>query len=58
MRFSPFVDTGKLLTGKSLSQGYLRAFKRRKRENHDLVDPHYVAVSKLTFDLIATAEAL
>ena len=58
--YEDFVDRGKLLTSKSLSQGYRRAklvstLKKFYGRHHDLVDPYSVAASKLATDLMPIA---
>ena len=55
-----FVDRGKLLTSKLLSQGCRRAnlvstLKKFYGRHHDLVDPYSVAASKLVTDLMPIA---
>ena len=55
--YEDFVDRGKLLTSKLLSQGYRRAklvstLKKFYGRCHDLVDPYCVAASKLVSDLM------
>ena len=58
--YENFVDRGKLLTSKLLSQGYRRAklvstLKTFYGRQHDLVDPYSVAASKLVTDLMPIA---
>ena len=58
--YENFVDRGKLLTSKLLSQGYRRAklgstLKKFYGRHHDLVHPYSVAASKLVSDLMPIA---
>ena len=55
-----FVDRGKVLTSKLLSQGYRRAklvstLKKFYGRHHALVDPYIVAASKLVTDMLPSA---
>ena len=61
-KYQDFVDRGKLLTNKLFSQGYRKVklvstVTKFHGRHHDLVDHCNVAVSKLTSDLMAPAEA-
>ena len=58
--YEDFVDRGKLLTSKLLSQGYCRAklvstLKMFYGRHHDPVDPYNVAAFKLVTDLMQIA---
>ena len=58
--YEDFVDRGKLLTSKLLSQGYRRAklvstLKKSYGRHYNLVDPYSVAASKLVSDLMPIA---
>ena len=61
-KYRDFVDRGKLLNNRLLSQSYRKAkivstVKKFYGTHHNLVDPYNVAISKLISDLMASVEA-
>ena len=61
--YQDFMDRGKVLTTKLLSQGYqdtklVATLKKFYGRHHDLVNPYNVAVSRIVSDVFATDEPL
>ena len=59
--YQDFMERGKVLTTKLLSQGYQKTklvatIKRFSRRHHDLVNPYSVAVSRIVSDVFANDE--
>ena len=56
--YQDFIERGKVLTTKLLSQGYQKTklvatLKKFYRRHHDLVNPYNVAVSRIVSDVFA-----